>query len=169
MATIRDAQGAHDYVAFGRLCREYVEWCRNRYQTIPWLIDEIFDYQSLEDELKALSTKYGPPYGRTLLSVANGGDIVGGGAYRRLSDGVCELKRLYISGEARGRGIGRQLSEALTAAARTDGFSLMKLDTGNLMTEAIAMYASMGFKTCAPYHAYPNSIMPFLVFMEKAL
>jgi len=27
----------------------------------------------------------------------------------------------------------------------------------------------MGFKTCAPYHAYPNSIMPFLVFMEKTL
>lgn len=168
MMTIRDAHSAADYEAFGKLCRDYVGWCRNRYQAIPWLVDEIFGYQSLEDELKILATKYGPPNGRILLAFLDG-EIVGGGAYKQLSQGVCELKRLYVSDKARGHGAGRQLSKKLTAAARADGFAMMKLDTGNLMKEAIAMYRSMGFEPCPPYIEYPARIQPYIVFMEKAL
>jgi predicted N-acetyltransferase YhbS len=45
----------------------------------------------------------------------------------------------------------------------------MKLDTGCLMVEAIALYQSVGFTQCAPYAAYPQTLMPSLIFMELQL
>lgn len=157
-----------DFAAFGTVCRAYVEWCRERYCDMPWFVEEVFGYQSLEDELGMLAQKYGRPSGRTMLAVTTDG-VVAGGAYRRLSDTVCELKRLYVTDEARGYGLGRKLSAALIDAAQFDGYITMQLDTGNRLTEAVSMYESMGFNHIAPYHEYPERLMPHLVFMEKAL
>ncbi len=150
------------------MCVAYVDWCRNRYADMPWFVEEVFGHQSLDDELKILASKYGHPAGRTLLAIM-GDRVVAGGAYRRLSDDICELKRLYVTDEARGHGLGRRLSQGLIAAARADGYARMQLDTADRLTEAIAMYASMGFARIPPYQAYPEHLMPYLIFMERAL
>lgn len=165
---IRVASSADDYQAFARLVTEYVEWARVRYQDDPWFVDKVFGHQSLEDELKDLSVSYGPPRGKTLLA-SRDGQVYGGVAYRKLSDGVCEMKRLFVSNTFKGRGTGRALCESLIAMAREDGFTLMRLDTGNLLAEAIKMYKSFGFTECVPFHEYPAELMPFLVFMELRL
>ena len=166
--TVRVAESAEDYAAFGELCRAYVGWCRQRYEDVPWLVEEVFGYQSFEAELGELAAKYGPPKGKTLLAVRDG-EVLAGGAYHRLADGICELKRLYVSDAARGHGVGRQLSEALMVDAKAEGFSLMRLDTGNLLTEAISMYHRMGFYDIPPYLDYPARFLPYLVFMERRL
>ena len=166
--TFREAASAADYDAFGRLCRDYVDWCRERYKDLPWFVAEVFGHQSLDDELKLLAVKYGPPAGRTLLAELDG-QVVAAGAFRTLSEGVCELKRLYVSDAARGHGLGRRLSLALMDLARADGFHTMRLDTATLLTEAIALYHSLGFTDRSPYHDYPERLMPHLVFMERAL
>lgn len=165
---IRLAESAADYEAFGEVCRAYFAWCRARYSEMPWFVDEVFGQQSFDEELKVLAAKYGPPAGRTMLAVRDG-QVVAGGAYHRLADGVCELKRLYVTDQARGLGLGRKLTDALTASARADGYRLMRLDTAHLLKEAIAMYDSMGFTRIAPYREYPDRLMPYLVFMERAL
>ncbi len=165
---IRTAISASDYDAYSRLCHDYVDWCRARYAHDAWFVNEVFGYQSIDEELKDLSIKYGPPKGKTLL-IERDGEIVGGGAYRRTSESVCEMKRLYISTGAAGQGLGRKLTTALIEAARAEGFAMMQLDTGNLLTEAIAMYESLGFRHIAPYNSYPDKLMPYLVFMEKPL
>jgi ribosomal protein S18 acetylase RimI-like enzyme len=162
------ATTATDYVAFSELVREYVEWCRGRYYNDAWFIDQVFNHQSLDRELQALTAIYGPPKGRTLLATRDG-QICGGVAYHRLSDGICEMKRLFVPSRFQGQGTGRRLCEAAVASAKDDGFQLMRLDTANLMTEAIAMYQSIGFRHCAPYQDYPEKLMPFLVFMEMPL
>lgn len=168
MISLRAARDAADYAAFGNLCRAYVGWCRERYADIPWLVDEVFGYQSLDDELKVLSAKYGPPAGATWLAELDG-VIVGGGAYRRLSDGICELKRLYVADAARGQGVGRRLTQALMDDATAQGFTVMQLDTADRLSEATALYAAMGFVTCPPYHVYPDKLMPYIVFMQTPL
>ncbi len=95
--------------------------------------------------------------------------ISGAGAIHRLADGTCEMKRLYVSERFKGQGIGRRLAEALIDDARKDGFKLMRLDTGNLLTEAIDMYCKLGFRDCAPHLKYPENLLPYLVFMELPL
>ncbi|HEY4357474.1 MAG TPA: GNAT family N-acetyltransferase [Acidobacteriaceae bacterium] len=168
MTEIRPAVDDSDYRAFGELCREYVAWCRERCSEISWLADEVFAAQSLEDELKVLPMRYGPPHGKTLLAIRDG-EVVGGGAYRRSSPETFEMKRLYVSGKAKGEGIGRRLCEALLESAKDEGAQVMRLDTVNFMTEAIAMYERFGFVPCAPYNTYPERLESFMVFLEKTL
>jgi ribosomal protein S18 acetylase RimI-like enzyme len=165
---IYSAKTPSDYEAFAVLVSEYVNWCRTRYQHDAAFVEQVFGYQNLEQELRELAAAYGPPNGQTLL-VRSDDQISGGGAFRRLPDGSCEMKRLYVAERFQGRGIGRRLAEALIDAARADGFKLMRLDTGKLLTEAIAMYRKLGFRDCAPHLEYPQKILPYLVFMELPL
>ncbi len=79
------------------------------------------------------------------------------------------MKRLFISTRFSGHGAGRLLATALMEAARAEGYSLMQLDTGNLLKEAIGLYTSLGFEACPPYLTYPDRLMPYLVFMQKHL
>ncbi len=166
--SIYPASTSSDYQAFAALVREYVAWCRSRYQHHAWFVEQVFGHQDLRLELTQLATEYGPPNGRTLLARSDD-QIYGGGAFRRLPDGTCEMKRLYVSDRFKGRGTGRRLAEALIDAARTDGFLLMRLDTANLLTEAIQMYRKLGFRDCAPHRDYPENLRPHLVFMELPL
>ncbi|HTT06099.1 MAG TPA: GNAT family N-acetyltransferase [Steroidobacteraceae bacterium] len=162
------ARSRSDFEAFAALVSEYVNWCRTRYQSDAWFVEQVFGHQDLEQELGELATTYGPPNGCTLLARIDD-RIAGAGAYRRLADGSCEMKRLYVSEQFKGRGIGRRLAEALIDAARSEQFELMRLDTGNLLTEAIALYRKLGFNDCAPHLEYPASLLPYLVFMQLPL
>ncbi|MBB4188309.1 GNAT family N-acetyltransferase [Sinorhizobium terangae] len=166
--TIRTAVSADDYAAFDTLIREYTDWCRARYAHDRWFVDAAFGHQSLDAELMNLPAVYGPPNGKTLLATI-GNQIHGACAYRRLSDGICEMKRLFVPARSQGHGIGRRLGDAIMAAASADGYMLMRLDTANRLTEAIALYKSLGFRDCPPYHQYPDDLMPHIVFMEREL
>jgi GNAT superfamily N-acetyltransferase len=165
---IEEARSAADFAGFGEVCRSYVGWCRARYREMPWFVEQVFGYQALDEELKILAAKYGRPNGRTMIARIDG-EIVAGGAYKTLSGDVCELKRLFVGENARGLGLGRRLLDALIAAACADGFTAMRLDTGHLMHEAIAMYKAAGFEAIAPYLTYPERLMPYLIFMERRL
>ena len=79
------------------------------------------------------------------------------------------MKRLFVPERFQGSGTGRRLCQALSASAIDDGFKLMRLDTGNLLTEAIRMYRSMGFHDCASCNEYPSELMPYLVWMQRDL
>jgi len=157
-----------DYLAFAKLVTEYVQWCRERYASNPWFVEEVFGFQALDAELQTLAAAYGPPNGITLLARRDG-VICGAGAYRRLPDNTCEMKRLFVPQRFAGRGTGRELCRELMRAAAREGYTRMLLDTGNLLKEAIGLYHSMGFRECAPYREYPAELMPFLVFMEADL
>jgi GNAT superfamily N-acetyltransferase len=168
LPTIHEANTPEDYAAFGALIREYVEWCRSRYAHEPWLVDQVFSYQSLDEELRLLPAAYGPPNGRSLLAIADG-EVRGAVAYRKLSEHVCEMKRMFVPSRFHGQGLGAQLCKALIVRAEADGFHTMRLDTAAAFTEAINLYRSFGFTECPPYIDYPERMKPMIVFMEKAL
>ena len=167
-ARIEVATADADYDAFGVLIREYWTWLEDRYHYVPGFIDSVGGNQALDAELDSLSTTYGPPLGRVLLAY-NGDELAGGVAMKDLGDGSCEMKRLYVPARFQGHGIGRLLVHALIDAATADGFALMRLDTGEQNTEAIAMYESMGFRHCPPHHDYPAELLERLKFMERSL
>jgi GNAT superfamily N-acetyltransferase len=155
-----------DYDAFAALVREYVEWCRDSYKEEEWLMR--LTHQWLEHGFEGSAVSYGPPNGRAFLA-RHEGRICGCGAYHKMTNEVCEMKRLFIPVQFRGRGYGRKLCEAILRSAKDDQFKLMRLDTAEFLTDAIAMYQSFGFRPCAPYNAHPDYVMPHIVFMERPL
>jgi DNA-binding MarR family transcriptional regulator/GNAT superfamily N-acetyltransferase len=89
---------------------------------------------------------------------------VGCGAWRRLEAGVAEIRHLWVAGEARGLGLGRRLLESLEAAAAGHGLGTVRLGTHGVLTEAIVLYRSAGYREIEPYDGSPYNQLAF----EKA-
>ncbi len=122
-------------------------------------------FQNFAHELVHLSSEYGPPKGCLLLAQEQG-DYLGCVGLRQFSTGVGEIKRLYTVPAARGRHVGRLLANGIVAAARELGYAQLLLDTLPSMTQAQALYLSLGFRPTAAYRFNP---VPGTVFLELAL
>lgn len=126
-------------------------------------------YQDFATELANLPGAYAPPRGELLLAVSPsvGSQVLGCVCLRPIPpDGCCEMKRLYVSPEGRGQGLGRALVEAVVSVAGRMGYQVMRLDTLPTMVEAVALYQSMGFRAVEPYY---NSPVEGTVFLEREL
>lgn len=122
-----------------------------------------------DPDLTALDPEmFVPPHGIYLLAYEdedadeNGdrdgdGRPVATGGWRRHEDlaagyavGDAEIKRMFVVPQARGRGLARRILAALEADARAAGRTRMVLETGSEQPEAIALYASSGYRMLEP-------------------
>ena len=139
------AQSEEDYREAAALLREYeaglgIDLC----------------FQCFPEELESLERMYGPPGGSDFSCVRLGdADRRMRRLLRDLGGKVCEMKRLFVRPDFRGRGLGRKCAEEIVRIAGEMGYSAMRLDTLPSMQEAIALYRSMGFREIAPYAENP--------------
>jgi GNAT superfamily N-acetyltransferase len=98
------------------------------------------------------------------------GEAVGCGAVRRTEPGIGEIKRMYVSPVARGRGVGRLILNTLEDEARRLGVCRLVLETGPRQPEAIAVYERAGFVQIPLFGEYLDTPHPDLsVCMAKVL
>ncbi|UCC23304.1 MAG: GNAT family N-acetyltransferase [Planctomycetota bacterium] len=141
------------------LLEEYVDWM---------VSEELISEQELgafKEQLVNLPNGFAPPNGCLLVGMYRG-EAAGCVALRDLSDGICEMKRLFVTPEFRGLGIGRALAEAVIGKARKIGYSQMRVHTLRAMETANLLYSAMGFKEIGPYE---ENIIEGAVFMELKL
>ncbi len=134
-----------------QLFREYEQW-----------LDMDLCFQSFEEEMLELPGKYSPPDGRLYLANVDG-EAIGCIALRKIGDGVCEMKRLYLTDAARGQGLGKELVELIIADARAIGYRKMRLDTyPPKMGKAVSLYESHGFRVIEPYYENPHEAVLYM-------
>jgi putative acetyltransferase len=145
---------------------EEIQHARTLFKEYEAWLEVDLCFQSFEKELAELPGKYAPAEGRLLLAVVNG-SVAGCVALRKIGEGTCEIKRLYLRQEFRGLGLGRKLAEAIISEAKEIGYERMRLDTlPPKMNDAIKLYRSLGFKEIEPYYQNP---VPGAKFMELDL
>jgi putative acetyltransferase len=152
-------------------------------------------FQNFDDELATLPGEYAPPGGRIFLALFDEDDtplaervherecsrsqtplaaassatfeaIAGCVALRRMDDETCEMKRLYVRRQFRGQGVGRTLVAGIIEAAHEIGYRRLRLDTLPQMSQAQALYRSLGFREIPPYRYNP---VPGTRFFELVL
>ena len=69
--------------------------------------------------------------------------------------------------DARGRGLARRLLAAIEREGRSQGLSVLRLETGIRQPEAIGLYEAVGFLRIPPFGDYAED--PLSIFMEKAV
>ena len=85
----------------------------------------------------------------------------------KLFDDYAELSRLWVPPDERGCGIADALVLANEATARTEGQSVMRLETGKDETAAYKFYKRLGYEVRGPFADYTDN--GYSLFMEKKL
>lgn len=84
--------------------------------------------------------------GGVFLVTLCGGQLVGTGAFHRYAEGVCELRRITLLPEYRGRGLGYAMLMELMRRARAMGYGKMCLWTNRYkLWRAVDFYHRLGF------------------------
>lgn len=155
MLTITQPDTPDEIETARQLFREYETW-----------LGMSLCFQGFEEELRSLPGKYAPPEGRLFLAYQDD-QLAGCIALRKLENGVCEMKRLFVHDRFRGHGIGVQLIEKIIDEARAIGYRKMRLDTyPPKMGKAVTLYERYGFREIPPYYDNPHDDV---LYMELQL
>lgn len=122
-------------------------------------------FQNIEAELDDPAVRYSPPQGELLVALEND-EVLGMVAYHRLTSKRCEMKRLYLTPNARGRHLGERLVETIIEHAKSSGYEEMVLDTIKPLKAAVSLYRKYGFEECEAYYDNP---MEDVIYMRKKL
>lgn len=131
-------------------CTERLEDVRQLFMEYAESLPTDLSFQNFETELRTLPGKYGPPDGILLLALLNE-KPAGCIALRKISDGICEMKRLFVRKEYQGLGLGKQLIAAAIKEAAAHHYGFMRLDTLPTMKKAQELYRAFGFYEIEPY------------------
>lgn len=151
---IRVAEGDADLASTHRLFAEYQDF-----------LGFSLEFQGFAKELASIGEIYGPPTGRLWLA-DNKSMAVGCVAVRQIDPQTAELKRLFVTEQARGCGLGKRLMSAALEGAYELGYERIWLDTIPQLVAARALYEQFSFTRIDPYNDNPR---PDVIFMERLL
>jgi ribosomal protein S18 acetylase RimI-like enzyme len=122
-------------------------------------------FQDIDNELGSFPAKYSDPNGIFIIA-KDGNHIIGCVGFKKLDSKICEMKRLFVKENYKGKGIGKKLVEIIINEAKVKGYKKMRLDTLKTMENAITLYYKTGFYEIAPYVYNP---LEGAIYLEKTL
>ncbi len=128
------------------------KWCLGQYfAELGERFEEGFDAgRSIAADARDLR----PPRGAFLVARLDGRPV-GCGAVKGIEPGVGSIKRMWVSREVRGSGVGRRLLLALEKEAAGLGIGLLRLETNRSLHEAQALYRRNGYREVAAFNDDP--------------
>lgn len=140
-----------------------IEQVRQYFRNYAAWLGVDLSYQNFDQEMASLPGSYVAPQGRLFFAEVDGRPA-GCVGVRPLpdSDGVCEMKRLYVAPEERGHGVGSALALAAIKAAKETGYRKLIIDTLPSMRMAVKLYRELGFTEAPSYYQTPVEGTMFL-------
>ncbi len=143
---------------------------------LTWVYTQLADEYGLEKlsvdvgEVREMLSKFRRPEGAAFLAEVDD-EPVGIVGVRTLSDGVVEIKRMYVRPAWRGAHVGSALLDCALREAFSRGAAKVQLDTVRFMTDAQRLYRSRGFRERPPYDGteIPPEVQMHWLFFEKDL
>ena len=136
------------------LIMDYIKW-----------INQDLSFQGIDDELENFPNKYKEPSGAFIIAKENE-NVIGCVGLKNLDSKTCEMKRLYVNDNYKGKGIGKKLVEKIIEEAKIKNYEKMRLDTLKTMEVALKTYSKSGFYKIEPYYNNPHD---GVIYLEKIL
>jgi ribosomal protein S18 acetylase RimI-like enzyme len=137
-----------------KLIGEYIQW-----------LNQDLSFQNISDELNNFPKKYEEPEGTFIIAKENN-KIIGCIGIKKIENKICEMKRLFVNDNYKGKGIGKRLVAIIINEAKLRNYEKMRLDTLNTMETALNIYYKNGFYKIEPYYNNPND---GVVYLERIL
>jgi len=106
--------------------------------------------ESTDADLNEIEQSYFQRAGAFYVLEDKDSSIVGTYGLYPINKAICELRKMYLHKSLRGRGLGKLLLDDALTNARRMGFRKITLETASVLTEAISLYQSYGFKEYHP-------------------
>ncbi|WP_223421155.1 GNAT family N-acetyltransferase [Tateyamaria pelophila] len=162
------AATAADMEDIARLCWAYRALLVDRSPHLPTFIGTYYAAETYDAMIRDLPRIHARPKGDIVVATL-GDTVVGCAMYYPIDATTTEIKRVFVSPQARGSGAGQALISNAMARAHADGYKRMVLDSIAPLTEAIALYERMGFAPCAPFYDPDPDLLHALRFYDITL
>ncbi len=143
----------HVELRLGDPAAEEVRACLEAY--VAELVARSDDFQPALSSSLAAGRSLRPPAGVLLVADLHG-EAVGTGALTFDGEHVATLHRMWVAPTVRGHGVGRRLLAGLESYAVARGVTVLRLETKQVLEEAVTLYRTAGFRDTLPFSDDPN-------------
>ena len=166
---VRLASSEDDTETARALCREWLDWHWENYPPDwPKGDDHPMDPVEFQKTLKDLPNLHKRPLGGILIASVDGKPC-GCVMYSQASSGVAEFKRMFVSPDGRGHGLGRKMLDHMFEQMATDGYTRVFFSSATFLKHARAMYENAGFVPMRHPAGFPDDWRDKIYFMERSL
>jgi len=163
---LREAEAGIDDGTVAGVMIEYLGWANGRVRDEYGVDDPPTDPRRVHTSLAQFRRRHG-----VLLLAEHDAEPAGIGALRRLSEGVAEVKRMYVVPSWHGRRISSAILDRLIGEAEAMRARTLRLDTCRFMSDAQRLHRSRGFVERGPYEGteIPPRLQQHWAFFERGL
>jgi len=124
------------------------------------------DPNATDADLDDIEQSYLAPGGTFRVLEDKDDAVIGAYGLFRIDSDTCELRKMYLRRDQRGRGYGRRLLDDALARAKALGFARVTLETASVLREAIALYERYGFIPYQPNHLSPRCDQAYVLTLQ---